>query len=273
MVRQVEKYLHPDTEQEKNRVAESGDFDEEMIERVFEQFYGNSTIFSYLLFSKVLNGFSQFSFLSDDASDYLLKWTEELATFKDFDWVVLRKFPEWSAVKKSMQILSAKASFDMAANSSAVFEQYGYMKKYCTAEKLTEWRTNGLATEDRWVEIFKYMEAEHVPFDQFSHIIEFILCFPGSSAPVERVFAKAKKVWKQESSSLQITTLNSILHVKINMDWNCMNFYKFLKEEPELLRKISSQDKYNFKQTEPENSPGEVSIDIRDTDSEDEDEE
>lgn len=223
----------------------------------------------FSLFSEVLNGF--LNFLSDDASDYLLKWTEEFATFKDFDWVVLRKFPEWLTVKKSMQILSAKVSFDMSANSSAVFEQY--VKKYCTDEKLTEWRTNGLATEDRWVAIFKHMEAEHVPFDQFSRIIEFILCFPGSSAPVERVFAKAKKVWKQESSSLQITTLASILHVKINMDWSCINFYEFLKDERELLRKISSQDKYNFKQTEPENCPAEAPTDIRGVDDENEDQE
>lgn len=136
----------------------------------------------------------------------------------------------------------------MGANSAAVFEQFGYMKSYCSADKLAEWSVNKLQTDKRWVEIFQHMEARNVPFDQFATIIEFILCFPGSSAPVERIFAKAKKIWKQESSSLKVSTLDSILHVKCNMEWTCIDFFKFLKTRQDLLRKISCQEKHDFKQ-------------------------
>lgn len=192
--------------------------------------------------------------------EYVDKWTEDFKIFQDFSWVVLETFPDWSTVKKSMHVVAEKGSFDMATNSSAVFEQFGYMKSYCSADKLSEWRKSKLPTDKRWVEIFQHMEAHNIPHDQFGVIIEFILCFPGTSAPVERVFAKAKKIWKQESSSLQISTLNSILHVKCNMEWTCLEFFKFLKTRPDLLRKISSQDKYDFKQPRPVDSPMSVEL-------------
>lgn len=181
--------------------------------------------------------------------DYLGQWTEHFEIFQNFSWVVLENFPDWSTVKKSIRVVEEKGSFDMVANSAAVFEQFGYMKSYCSVDKIAEWNANKLQTDKRWVEIFQHMEARNVPFDQFAIIIEFILCFPGSSAPVERVFAKAKKIWKQESSSLKVTTLDSILHVKCNMEWKCIDFYKFLKGRHDLLRKISSQEKYGFKES------------------------
>lgn len=36
--------------------------------------------------------------------------------------------------------------------------------------------------------------------------------------------------------------------VKTNMEYSCLEFYKFLKTQPELLKKIASQEKYDFKQ-------------------------
>lgn len=198
-----------------------------------------------LLFLRILCFFLDFP---DDATDYILEWAGEFEAFKDFSWVTLRDNLNWQTVKKSMDVISKRTSFNLSHNSSAVFDQCVYVKSFCTNEKLSEWEANKVPTEQRWVEIFKHMEAKHVPFDEFSKIIEYALCFPGSSAPVERVFATAKKIWKLESSSLQIATLNAILHVKMNMEWSCIEFYDFLKTKPDLLRQISGQDKYVVRQ-------------------------
>lgn len=93
-----------------------------------------------------------------------------------------------------MKIVSKNStSFDVNANASQVLEQFDFIRKYCTDEKLEEWTDKKLHTDERWVEIFKHINAHRVPYIQFAHIIEFALCFPGSSAPVERVFAKAEK--------------------------------------------------------------------------------
>lgn len=147
-----------------------------------------------------------------------------------------------------MRIVQQKGSFDIAANSSAIFEQFGYAKSYCTEEVLAEWNSKKVPTDERWVQIFKHMHARNVPFESFAAVIEFILCLPGTSAPVERVFSKAKKTWKQESSQLHVSTLSSMMQVKCNMEWSCIEFFKILKSRPDLLQKISSQKKYSFKQ-------------------------
>lgn len=67
-----------------------------------------------------------------------------------------------------------------------------------------------MATEDRWIEIFQFMESEQLPYVEFSRIIEFVLCLPGSSVPCERVFSMAKKIWRNESSNLNVETISSL---------------------------------------------------------------
>lgn len=188
---------------------------------------------------------------------------EQFEIFQQFSWVDLKKCPDWATIKKSVQTMATKTSFDLNANSSKIFQQYGFIKNYCTNEKISEWNTNKVSAECRWVELFKHMGQNQVPFEEFSYVIEFILCFPGTSAPVERVFAKAKKIWTLEKSSLLPSTLKSILIVKNNMDYECSEFYKFLKDQPDLLKQISTQEKYDFKTPRAiaDRSPGAMSID------------
>lgn len=92
----------------------------------------------------------------------------------------------------SMKKVAEKSSFDEYENSMQVLDQYNYIKKYCTADKLFEWDSKQTKTDERWVGISQHMHAQHIPYIEFSQIVEFIICFPGSSAPVERVFAKAR---------------------------------------------------------------------------------
>lgn len=167
---------------------------------------------------------------------------------------------DWNTIKNSFKTLSEKTTFDLVAQSLAVFEQFGYIKRYCSQEKIMQWNSEKKPTEDRWIEIFKHMNDNQVPFNQFSKIIEFVLCFSGTSAPVERIFAKIDKIWRKERSSLSISTLKSMLIVKNNMEYECDEFYKFLKTRPDLLKKISSQEKYDFKQPTTNTSPSAMSI-------------
>lgn len=57
-------------------------------------------------------------------------------------------------------------------------------------------------------------------------------------------------------------TLKSILFVKHNLKYDCIEFHALLKSKPDLLRKISTQDKYNPKVTDStSNDPTRMSID------------
>lgn len=39
-----------------------------------------------------------------------------------------------------------------------------------------------------------------------------------------------------------------MLFVKFNLEYECVQFYDFLKGSPKLLKEIASQDEYGFKQ-------------------------
>lgn len=95
-------------------------------------------------------------------------------------------------------------------------------------------------------------------------IVICVLCFPGSSAAIERLFAHIKKIWKQDSTALLIETLQAILFVKFNMEYSCTEFHRYLITHPGVLRQISSQEKYGFKQPSNSNSnvtsPGAMSV-------------
>lgn len=119
--------------------------------------------------------------------------------------------PSFAAVEKSAQIVSMLVnSFDLKENASKIFNQY------C----------------------------------QLAKLVEFALCLPGTNASVERVFSTIKQLWRDERSRLEQNTIRAILFVKNNLDYNCVDFYSFLKRKPDLLKQIAAQDKYSFKNVE-----------------------
>lgn len=111
------------------------------------------------------------------------------------------------------------------------------------------------------------MEKQALPFEAFSSIIEYVLCFPGTSSSAERLFAEVTKIWTQHNTQISIDTLKSTLSVKNYFDYTCIEFYRFLKSRPNILKEISSQDKYDFKQAKPstETSPGAMSVGFDDS--------
>lgn len=162
-------------------------------------------------------------------------------------------------------MIEDNTSFDVATHSSAVFQQLGYIKKYVSDDKIAQWKKDKVSTEARWVEVFNHLNRNDIPFEQFTHLIEYILCFPGTSAPVERLFAEVNKIWKQESTSLKLSTLKAMLMVKKNMEYSCLEFYEFLKMQRELLQKIAGQDKYDLKRPKSVDESA-MSIDLSEDD-------
>lgn len=192
-----------------------------------------------------------------------MKWTDEITIFNQFLWVDLRKAPDWTQVKNSFKVLVDKFGFDFNSKSAEIFKQFGSVKMYCTAEKIAYWNENKVPGQDKWVEIFKHFEKEKIALKTFSIIVEYALCFPGTSTPAERLFSDANHAWRKEKSALKVTTLKSILNIRYNMEFKCAEFYQFLNSHQDILKKISTQDKYDFKKPKPKpmSSPGAMSID------------
>lgn len=122
-----------------------------------------------------------------------------------------------------------------------------FLKKYVTKSTIEGWNLKKLSIDMRWVEIVKHFEKNYIPFTSIIKVVEFMMCLPGTSAPVERIFSLVNKVWTDEKTRLSFDTLNEIIKVKYNITLSCDEFFNVLKADQNLLRKIISTDKYNFK--------------------------
>ena len=77
-----------------------------------------------------------------------------------------------------------------------------------------------------------------------SELVQFVRCLPGTNAATERAFSHMNKIWTSEKTQLKVPTLKALLMTKVNFKHTCMEFYGVLKSTPELLKKISSSEKY-----------------------------
>lgn len=175
----------------------------------------------------------------------MTSWTRQFEDVSDLSWATLRKVPEWTSFERTMKCIQERGLFKENEDVSVtLLRQFTYLTKFITSDKIEYWNNEKTSCEERWVECFQHFKNNNVPADMISAIIEYIFCLPGTSATVERVFSAINKIWSNEKTRLQIKTLKSILLVKYNMKFSCLDFFTFLKSKPELLKKISTQEKY-----------------------------
>lgn len=77
-------------------------------------------------------------------------------------------------------------------------------------------------------------------------LLEFALSIPGTSVEVERLFSLINLAWTDEKSSLEISTLDAILNIQYNCDYDCVKFYNNVKKNIDLLKQVHSSDKYKM---------------------------
>jgi hypothetical protein len=94
-----------------------------------------------------------------------------------------------------------------------------------------------------------HFNAKDLAHVNFSIIFEYILCLPGSNAPVERVFFHMNKIWSSEKTQLGVSVLKAIFITKGNINKLCQEFHSYIKIKPATLKQIYESDKYR-KQTE-----------------------
>lgn len=176
--------------------------------------------------------------------EYLEQWTwfftKELEIFY---WADLKKVPAWEDVQKSLDVLIEKGYIDCNKDTE-VFDEFSLISNYITSQKVTEWNNVNASTETRWVEVFKHFHSNNLKHENFCILIEYILCLPGTNAPVERVFSLMNKLWTTEKTQLQVPVLMAMLITKVNIKKTCQEFYSYLKSSPAVLKQICSSDKY-----------------------------
>ena len=88
------------------------------------------------------------------------------------------------------------------------------------------------------------MKGKLVPVTNLEKLCEFVLCLPGTIAPIERLFSHINKYWTSEKSQLEISSLKSIMQVYINFDESCHEMFNMLKMDQKILKEIHGSQKY-----------------------------
>lgn len=106
------------------------------------------------------------------------------------------------------------------------------------------WNASEVPVDKRWTEIFMHLKNNDIRHQHISAIVQYILSLPGTNAAVERIFSQMNKIWTSEKTQLKVSTLKALLVTKVNFTQSCIDFYTFLKSSPQLLKQISSTEKY-----------------------------
>uniref|UniRef100_A0A8C2HNR2 HAT C-terminal dimerisation domain-containing protein n=1 Tax=Cyprinus carpio TaxID=7962 RepID=A0A8C2HNR2_CYPCA len=175
--------------------------------------------------------------------DYLDNWSCSLENTKEIEWVLLRSFPEWRDIQSSLSNFYSKIPALTSVDKTMLFDEWACAKNIVTCH-ITEWNKNKVAVSDRWTDVFSEMGSKSLNFGVLSLAVEFVLCLPGTSAPVERVFSLMNASWTDEKSRQSVTTMKAMLFVRINFGLDCSAFYDKLLKDKRTLAKIGSSEKY-----------------------------
>lgn len=161
---------------------------------------------------------------------------------KLFSWICLHDLVTWNQITTSCETF--KNSLGTNLNEDQLFDEIGHLKLYLTKEKLTDWNKNNISTEDRWLEFFRFMKGKLVPVTNLEKLYEFVLCLPGTNAPIKRLFSHINKYWTSEKSQPEISSLKSIMQVYTNFVESCHEMFNMLKMDQRILKEIHGSQKY-----------------------------
>ena len=175
--------------------------------------------------------------------DYLSKYCEQYSEFQKFNWIQLNKSMEWKDVEDSILYYMENVSNNLEEN--VLVDEISFVNKY-VEKNLDRWVEDKTKSDQKWVEIFKYFLENGKPLKNCLKIVEYVLCIPGTNAPTERVFSLMNALWTSNKTNLKVETVSAIVELKYNMG-SCAEFFDILQNDIELLKKINSVEKYDFK--------------------------
>ncbi|CAH1971283.1 unnamed protein product [Acanthoscelides obtectus] len=134
-------------------------------------------------------------------------------------------------------------------NQDELFDEVSLIRTNVTEDKIVDWNSRNISTEDRWLEVFQKESA----LKNLKILCEFVFCLPGTSASLERLFSNINNYWSPDKSQLKISTLEAIMQVYTNFKVSCNEMFQFLKSKPQLLKEIHGSKKYDWYQNDDQN--------------------
>lgn len=177
---------------------------------------------------------------------YISLWQTNFNEVEEHIWVFEGEL-NWNNVEKSMQLLSSKfTTITPIINCDTLFDEVVYAKQYYNdTDRNNFWRENNTSSEEKWIQLFKHFSDKNISLNNLQKIVEFIFCLPGTSAPIERLFSVMKNIWSPERNRLLECNVGALLFCRTNIDLNCLEFYNYIKNDNNFLKKVQSSDKYD----------------------------
>lgn len=97
----------------------------------------------------------------------------------------------------------------------------------------------------KWTKIFSSGTKEN--FKNIFLLVSYVLSIPPSNAYVERVFSIMNQKWSKERNRCKVELIKSELQISLNFEENCSDFIEKIKLDEDLLKAVSSNQKYSFK--------------------------
>src|SRR6218665_253268 len=205
----------------------------------------------------------QVNLLYTTCLEYLAMWTVPLDEFNGFAWMTLNDTPTWDEVAASISYLKERK---VEIDDGKCFDQLCNLKRFVELNRNKEDFIAQLAHE-KWVNFFKSCKTEEC-FSELLIITEFFFAIPAHNANTERVFSLMQSQWTKDRSKWMVDSVTGILFVQHNFKhMSCKDFYTYINTQPNLLKAISSSEKYSWAQTQTQSTfPSSTSSALDDSD-------
>ncbi|KAL4709414.1 hypothetical protein ACJJTC_001210 [Scirpophaga incertulas] len=172
--------------------------------------------------------------------EYLIKWMTPLDDFKVFNWLMLKKgqMIDFDQIALSIHYLNGKG---IHIDDVKLFDEIASLNSFLTKQEEAFF---DVMLHALWANIFKTIGISRLP--EILRICQYIFAITAQNANVERVFSIMGAQWSKERNRLNVSSIRALLLVQYNLkSLTCEAFYKSIIKEKNLLKKVSSNIKYD----------------------------
>jgi hypothetical protein len=191
----------------------------------------------------------------DHCITYLELWKSNIDSLSQLSWIDLKKTLKWEDLEES----SATFQKSMPPFSiDDVFNELSVLNSLLSDDILAEWARQKITTEQRWLAVFRDLEAKDIKIPNLKVVVEFVLSLPGTNASVERAFSLINNFWGSEKSAMSKECVKAMLIIQMNCHLSCTEMYDKIKKNKSLLKSLASTEKYDWsKNSQPSCSTSE----------------
>lgn len=182
--------------------------------------------------------------LYQSCKDYLDKWTVQCDEFECFYWLNMKYLKEkdctFSDIIPSVKYINEKQKC-IVLDDVILFDEFCALKEFVLKQDEAFFLES---IDFQWSKFFE--QAVNVKcFQSLLHICQFFFSIIAHNANVERVFSLINAQWSEERNRLSVESVKGIVTVQYNLKhFTCKEFHAYLLKSPELLKDISSSQKY-----------------------------